>query len=37
MSGYSGGFQPLIQLQKAANVNADVCRVDYFRVIGKRA
>jgi hypothetical protein len=36
MSGYSGGFQPLIQLQKSANTNADVCTVDYVKVIGKR-
>lgn len=37
MSGYSGGFQPLVQLQKAANTNADVCRVDYVKILSKRS
>lgn len=36
LSAYTGGFQPLIQLQKAANTNADVCKVDYVRVVAKR-
>lgn len=36
MSAYTGGLQPLIQLQKAANTNADVCKVDYVQIIGKR-
>lgn len=37
MSAYTGGFQPLIQLQKAANTNADVCKVDYVKVVAKRS
>jgi hypothetical protein len=36
MSGYSAGLQPIIQLQKAANTNADVARVDYVKVTCKR-
>jgi hypothetical protein len=32
MSGYSSGLQPIIQLQKAANTNADACRIDYVKV-----
>ncbi len=36
MSAYSSGLQPMIQLQKAANTNADVCVVDYVRVVAKR-
>lgn len=36
MSAYTGGFQPLIQLQKAANTNADVCRIDYVKILAKR-
>lgn len=36
MSGYSAGLQPIIQLQKAANTNADVLTVDYVRVECKR-
>jgi hypothetical protein len=36
MSAYSSGFQPLIQLQKAANTNADVCSVDYVRIRSRR-
>jgi hypothetical protein len=37
MSGYSSGLQPIIQLQKAANTNADTARVDYFKVTAKRS
>ena len=37
LSAYSSGFQPLIQLQKAANTNADVCKVDYVRIVSKRS
>ena len=37
VSAYSGGFQPLIQLQKAANTNADVCKVDYVKITSKRS
>lgn len=37
MSNYSGGLQPLIQLQKAANTNADVCVVDYVKIVSKRS
>jgi hypothetical protein len=37
MSNYSGGLQPLIQLQKAANTNADACRVDYVKIVSKRS
>lgn len=36
MSGYSAGLQPIIQLQKGVNTNADVARVDYFKVTCKR-
>ena len=36
MSNYAGGLQPLIQLQKAANTNADVCTVDYVKIVSKR-
>lgn len=37
MSGYSSGLQPIVQLQKAANANADSVVIDYVRVIAKRA
>lgn len=37
LSAYTGGFQPLIQLQKAANTNADVCKVDYVKIVGRRS
>jgi hypothetical protein len=37
MSGYSSGLQPLVQLQKAANTNADSVSVDYVKVTCKRA
>lgn len=36
MSNYSGGLQPIIQLQKAANVNADTCTIDYVKIVGRR-
>jgi hypothetical protein len=37
MSSYSAGLQPIIQLQKAANTNADVFEMDYIEVVPKRA
>jgi hypothetical protein len=37
LSAYTGGFQPLVQLQKAANTNADVCKVDYVKIVSKRS
>lgn len=37
MSGYSAGLQPIIQLQKAANTNADACRIDYVKIVAKRS
>lgn len=36
MSAYTGGFQPLLQLQKAANTNADVATIDYVLIKSKR-
>lgn len=36
MSGYSAGLQPIIQLQKASNTNADVCIIDYVEIVTKR-
>lgn len=36
MSAYSGSLQPYIQIQKAANTNADACTVDYVKVLAKR-
>jgi hypothetical protein len=36
MSGYSAGLQPIVQLQKAANTNADVFELDYIEIDGKR-
>jgi hypothetical protein len=36
MSAYSAGLQPIIQLQKAANTNADACRVDYVKILARR-
>jgi len=36
MSAYAGGFQPIIQLQKAANTNVDAMRVDYVRIRARR-
>lgn len=37
MSGYSAGLQPIVQLQKAANTNADVFEMDYIEVDSKRS
>jgi len=36
MSAYSAGLQPIIQLQKGVNTNADVLTVDYVRIEAKR-
>jgi len=36
MSQYSSGLQPIIQLQKAANTNADSVVIDYINVICRR-
>lgn len=36
MSGYTANLQPIIQLQKAANTNADVAIVDYCRIECRR-
>lgn len=36
MSGYSGGLQPIIQLQKASGTGANICRVDYVRIQSRR-
>lgn len=37
MSGYSVGLQPIVQLQKAANTNADSVVVDYIKIVSRRA
>jgi hypothetical protein len=37
MSAYTGSLQPMIQLQKAANTNADVCTIDYVKIVAKRS
>lgn len=36
MSAYSSGLQPIIQLQKAANTNADSVVVDYVKIESNR-
>lgn len=36
MSAYSAGLQPIIQLQKASNSNADVATIDYVKITCKR-
>lgn len=36
MSGYSGGLQPIVQLQKASSANVNACRVDYVRIQTRR-
>lgn len=36
MSAYSSGLQPIVQLQKAANTNADVCVIDFVEIVCKR-
>lgn len=37
MSNYSAGLQPIVQIQKGVNTNADSVIVDYVQVIAKRA
>ena len=37
MSGYSAGLQPIIQLQKAANTNANVATIDYVKIVSRRS
>jgi hypothetical protein len=37
MSAYTAGLQPIIQLQKAANTNADVATVDYVKLRARRS
>ena len=37
MSAYTAGLQPIVQLQKAANTNADSVVIDYIKVTAKRA
>lgn len=36
MSAYSAGLQPIIQIQKAANTNADSVVVDYIEIVSHR-
>jgi hypothetical protein len=36
MSGYSGGLQPIVQLQKAANTNVNGIEVDYVEIKCRR-
>jgi hypothetical protein len=36
MSAYSSGLQPIIQIQKAANTNADGVVVDYIEIVSHR-
>jgi len=36
MSNYSSGLQPIVQIQKAANTNANGVVVDYFKIVAKR-
>lgn len=36
MSAYSSGLQPIIQIQKAANTNADGVVVDYIKIVSHR-
>lgn len=36
MSAYSSGLQPIIQIQKAANTNADSVVVDYIEIVSHR-
>jgi hypothetical protein len=36
MSAYSSGLQPIVQVQKAANTNADSVVVDYIKITSKR-
>jgi hypothetical protein len=37
LSNYSAGLQPLIQLQKAANTNADAATIDYVKITARRS
>jgi hypothetical protein len=37
MSAYTGSVQPMIQLQKAANTNADVFTMDYIKILSRRS
>lgn len=37
MSAYTGSVQPMIQLQKAANANADVFTLDYVKILSRRS
>ena len=36
MSNYTAGLQPIVQIQKAANTNANGVVVDYFKIVAKR-
>lgn len=36
MSNYSSGLQPIVQIQKAANTNANGVVVDYVKIVAKR-
>lgn len=36
MSNYSAGLQPIVQIQKAANTNANGVVVDYVKIVAKR-
>lgn len=36
MSGYTGAFQPFVQLQKTADSNVDGFTIDYFKIEGRR-
>lgn len=36
MSAYSAGLQPIIQIQKAANTNADSVVIDYIEIVSHR-
>lgn len=37
MSNYTAGLQPIVQIQKAANTNANGVVVDYVKIVAKRA
>jgi hypothetical protein len=37
MSAYSAGLQPIIQLQKGVNTNADVATIDYVKINARRS
>lgn len=36
MSNYTAGLQPIVQIQKAANTNANGVVVDYIKIVAKR-